>query len=133
MNATSIDIKDMLQDNLTLGLIFGTNLFVGYEPNKPDSCVTIYDTPGFPCGLAMDGDTGYEYPAVQISIRSSDYVEGFNMAQSIKEFLHGTNHTIRNNAQYQVMNCMCAPFMLNRDENRRVRFVVNFDIQRSSI
>ena len=29
MNPTSVDIKDMLEDDSTLGLVFGTNLFIG--------------------------------------------------------------------------------------------------------
>lgn len=46
MNAPSVDIKDMLEAESSLGLTFTSDLFVGHEPNTPDETVTIFDTPG---------------------------------------------------------------------------------------
>jgi hypothetical protein len=133
MNAPSIDIKDMLIAESSLALVFGTNLFIGHEPEGDVCCATIYDTPGYPCDIDMGGSNGYEYPSVEILVRSRVYIEAYTLANNIKDFLHGKHHVVINDSEYQIMNCMSAPFMLNRDENNRVRFAINLDMQRSLI
>jgi hypothetical protein len=42
MNATSVDVKDMLEEDSSLGLVCGVggNLFVGKEPKSPNN-ITI--------------------------------------------------------------------------------------------
>lgn len=133
MNIPSVDIKDILVAEISLGLVFANNLFIGHEPEAEITCATIYDTPGYPCDTDMDGANGYECPSVEILVRSSSYIEAYTLADNIKNFLHGKHHVIINDSEYQIMNCMTPPFMLNRDENDRVRFAINLDLQRSSI
>jgi hypothetical protein len=133
MNAASVDIKDLLVANTELGLEFTKNLFIGFEPEAPDTCVTIYDTPGYASDIIMTGNDGYEYPSVQIQVRSDGYIEAFTIADDIRNYLHGKHHVKTDDCEYQVIDCTSPPFMLNRDENNRVKFVINLDLQRSSI
>ena len=111
MNAPSVDIKDILEAESSLGLTFATNLFVGYEPPTPDECVTIFDTPGF-------------------RVRSNSYTDGWDLIQDITTVLHGLSQETWNATLYSVIKCSSGPAMLDWDNNNRPRFIVNFDIQR---
>ena len=89
MNASSIDIKDMLEAESSLDLTFGTDLYVGIEPLKPNNTVTIFDTYGRPPQLLLSSSGIYEYPAVQIRVRNTDYRNGWNLIMKIRDSLHG--------------------------------------------
>ena len=133
MNAPSIDIKDMLVAESSLGLEFDVaasrNVFIGKEPPNPDNTVTIFDTPGFPPYMGLT-DTGYEYPSVQIRVRNRDYRAGWDMINDIMQTLHGRAHETWNNALYEVIYATNNPALLDWDDNGRVRFIINFNLQR---
>jgi len=128
----SIDVKDMLAAESSLGLTFKTDLFVGKEPSQPDNCVTIFDTPGLPPQLTLEGNVTdiYEYPSIQIRIRNRDYVSGWNVANNIYNSLHGRAQETWNETLYSVIYAVDSPALLDWDENDRVRFVINFNLQR---
>ena len=131
MNAPAEDIKDMLAAVSALGLTFNTNLFVGREPSKPDNTVTIFDTPGFPPQVTLGiGDDDYYYPSVQIRVRNLDYNTGWALIQSIETSLHGRAQETWNGTLYSVILCSSGPAMLDWVENNRVRFIINFNMQR---
>lgn len=131
MNAASVDIKDILLAN-SLGLTFGSDLFIGREPAKPDFVVTIFDTPGRPPLLTFQGNDGsqYYYPSVQIRVRTNYYTTGWNKINDIKTVLHGIHNEIWNGTTYDIIRCISEPFMLDWDENNRVRFVSTYNIYR---
>lgn len=134
MNAPSVDIKDVLVAG-DFGLVFTVNLFIGKEPATPSNCATIFDTPGRPPVLTLDGkqiDGGYFYPSIQIRVRNSDYRVGWNLITAIKEVLHGLKNEVWNEAHYDLIRCVQEPFLLDWDENGRARFVSTFDIQRKN-
>jgi hypothetical protein len=130
MNATSEDVKDMLVNDSSLALTFGTNLFIGMEPAKPRDVVTIFDTPGFPPYLGLT-DTGYEYPSVQIRVRSHAYMDGMDIIERIKNSLHGRAQETWNDALYSVIYCSSGPALLDWDENANAIFIINFNLQRT--
>jgi len=123
----------MLESESSLGLLFATNLFVGKEENSPDDCVTIFDTYGRSPLLELEGNSGYEYRAVQIRVRNNSYVAGWNLMQQIYDLLHGKNHEVWNNSEYQIIYVSSGPALLDWDENDRVRFVLNLEIQRKEV
>ena len=129
MQCPAEDIKDMLEDESSLGLTFATDLFVGREPPEPDDSVTIFDTPGFPPALNLN-DQGYEYPSVQIRVRSNDYLTGWNLIHAIQVVLHGKAGETWNATLYTVIYCSSGPALLDWDENNRPRFIINFNLQR---
>lgn len=140
MQAPSVDIKDILaaadtsSAALSLDLNFATdgtgNLHIGKEPAKPRNCVTIFDTSGFPPYLGLNA-VGYEYPSIQIRVRNSSYVNGWNLIESIKNLLHGTSHYLCSNGTlYTVIYCSSGPALLDWDDNGNCRFVCNFNLQR---
>lgn len=129
MNASSIDIAGMLEEDSSLGLALATNLFVGKEPTKPNICVTIFDTAGLPPQLALK-DQGLEYPSVQIRVRNTDYENGWNLISTIKDYLHGRAQVYVGSVLYTVIYCSSGPALLDWDDNNRVRFIANFNIVR---
>jgi hypothetical protein len=129
MNPCSIDVVDVLEDE-GLGLIFGTNLFVGFEPKTPSNTVTIFDTGGAGPQLTFDRSEKYEYSKIQIRVRNIKYDEGWELINNIKDSLHGRAHETWNDTYYSLIRCSSDIAFLDWDENRRPRFVVNFEIQR---
>ena len=129
MNSPSIDVRDILVA-AGLGLVFGTNLFIGQEPTSPDNCVTIFDTPGYPPQLTLDPDEKYDYPSIQIRVRNRSYEEAYDLISDIKTELHGLNHDEWNGTTYELIRCAQEPFPLGYDEGNRSWWVANFDIQR---
>ena len=126
----SIDIKDLLE-GAGLSLVFPTNLFVGFEPPKPDNCVVIFDSGAMPPDLTMDKAEIYEHPRLQIRIRNLDYEAGFNLAILIKDTLHGVGSVTVNGSVYSVIRCVNGPSHLDWDGNKRARFIITFVASRS--
>ena len=129
MNAPSVDLKDHLED-AGLGLVFGTNLFVGEEPASPDNCVTIFDTPGFGRQTTMQRGEEYHRPSVQVRSRNNDYRAGYSALADIVDELHALGHREINGTTYEVIMCVTEPAPLGKDENGRHWWIANFDIQR---
>ena len=130
MNAVSEDIKDMLEADSALGLVFATNLFIAKEPSTPDECATIFDTSGLPNQVTLGMEGNYYYPSIQIRVRSDDYRDGWDLIQEIMISLHGRGQETWNGTLYSIIKQSSGPVLLDWDDNNRVRFVVNFDLQR---
>jgi hypothetical protein len=129
MNSSSYDIKDMLVAESSLGLVYAANLFIGKEPSTPNNCVTIFDSVGFKPQLTLDNQR-YEYPSVQIRVRNSNYLDGWNMIEKIKTSLHGRAQETWNGTLYSVIYCFISPTFLRWDENNRAQFVSTYNINR---
>ncbi|MFA6336265.1 MAG: minor capsid protein [Bacteroidales bacterium] len=130
MNATSIDIKDILEAESNLGLLFGQNLFVAKQPALPNNTVVIFDTPGSPPMLTLTPGENYFYDAVQIRIRDKDYLTGYQLAYMIMTSLHGRAQETWNDTLYSVIYCSSGPALLEWDSNNRAVIVINFEVQR---
>lgn len=129
MNPTSVDVKDMLEAE-ELGLTFATDLFVGFQPDDPDDCVTVFDSAGAPPDLTLDPSEVYDRPGVNIRIRNASYPDGWTMANDIKRVLQGRHDETWNGTLYSVLVCTGDPLFLNRDKRGRSQFVINVDVQR---
>jgi hypothetical protein len=132
MNRPSWDIKDMLEAESSIGLIFGKggNLFLNAEPTTPDNCVAIFDGYGSPPQLTMNPEERYEYPSVQIRIRNKKQDDAWVIIEGIMVALHGRNHETWNGTLYTVIKAASSPALLDWDDNGRCRFVINFNLQR---
>lgn len=130
MNPSSVDIKDMLEAESSLGLVFTENLFIGQEPAEPYNCVTIFDTVGRAPQLTYKKGENYFYPSIQIRVRNANYLDGWQLINDILLSLHGRAHETWNETLYTVIYCSSGPALLDWDDNRRVRFIINFDLQR---
>lgn len=136
MGAVSVDIKDLLVAESSLGLTFSTDLFVGREPSDVANCVTIFDTGGGPPQLTVginQQNEFYEYPSIQIRVKNTSYVTGYNLANTVIETLHGRAGDVFNGSLYTVIYCANGPALLDWNENNKVRFIMNFNLQRRSV
>lgn len=134
MSAPSFDIRDMLMNEASsseelFGLIFGENLFIGREPANPSNCVTIFDTAGANPVLTLSKEE-YEYTSVQIRIRDTSYENGWVRSEKIASILQGRAHEVWGDYYYSLISIANGPFHYDWDENKRVRFIINVNIQR---
>ena len=129
MNAASIDIKSILVADSSLGLIFGTNLFIGKEPTSPLDCVTIFDTTGFGPEFTLDKQSLFN-PSIQIRVRSISYETGYAWIESIATALHLRAHEVWGGTQYELISIASGPALLDYDDRGNPRFIINFNIIR---
>jgi len=130
MNAASKDIKDMLVAESALALSLGTTLHLHREPDTPDDCVTIYDTPSYPPDMMYNKEEVYYRSSVQIRVRNSDPDVGMALARDIMDALHNRAQETWNATLYTVIQAMGEPATLAWDENNRVIIIINFNLQR---
>jgi hypothetical protein len=132
MNPVSKDISTILAA-AGLGLVAGTNLFIGEEPTTPANCVTVYDTPGDAPMLTQDRTERYDFPAIQVKVRNTSYLNAQALIEAIKGALHGLAHYGQGGASYELVKCDQDPFSLGKDETGRSMWVCNFSIQRKPL
>lgn len=135
MTRVADDVKDMLEEDSALGLVFGAggNLFINKEPTPPPKrTVTIFSTHGRPPDLTLVGKEGGSYyrPSIQIRVRGVDQRQVEDLINDIVDSLHGRGHESWNGTLYTVITCSSGPALLDWDENGLVRFIVNFNLQR---
>jgi len=129
MNIPSYDVATVLAQKIS-GLAFASNLFVGREPDQPDNCVTIFDTPGAPPDVNYDKNFKVAYPSVQIRVRNTSYKDGWELINSIKSVLHNIGNEKINDTEYLLIACSQEPALLDWDEKNRARFVATFNMIR---
>ena len=131
MNAPSKDICALLVLDNTLGLSFATNLYIAKEPvTSTANVVTVFDGAASPPMLTMTKGENYYYDAVQIRVRNTGQPAGYALAFKIMESLHGRGQTTVNGTLYSVIYCSSGPALLGWDDNGRVIYVMNFEVQR---
>jgi len=129
MNSVSQDVKEMLEAESALSLVFANNLFISKEPQAPANCVTLYDTSGSPSQLTLDVQR-YEFPSLQIRVRNVDYVNGWNLIEGIKDSLHGRAGEEWGGSYYSLIQVMSGPSFLEWDDMNRAILIINFNVQR---
>ena len=130
MNFISEDIKDMLEDNSSLGLVFNSNLFIGRTPTTPDDAVTLFDTEGYSPEPTLETDNLLYNSSIQIQIRNNAYPTGMTLAYNIMDHLHSQAQQVWNGTLYTSIRADSEPMFLSWDENGRVIFIINFNMKR---
>ena len=130
MNHASEDVKDMLVAESALALSLGTTLHLHREPDTPDDCVTIYDTPSYPPDMMYSKEEVYYHSSIQVRVRSSDPDVGMALARDIMDALHNRAQETWNATLYTVIQATGEPATIAWDENNRVIIVINFNLQR---
>jgi hypothetical protein len=133
MNPASKDIVTLLSNQSSLALTLATDLFFSRMPDQPDDCVAIIDNPGGPPLLALKKLTNnYHYSSVSVQVRNTSYSEGWEVINNIWQFLHGHSDETIDGTYYTLIRAMNDPQVLAYDQNDRVIFLVNFEVQRRS-
>lgn len=134
MNAPSVDFMEILTsagDSSEFSFDLGDDLHIGAEPSKPNivRCITLIDSPGFGPMLGLT-TVGYEYPSLQIMVRHIEYIAGYDLANQIKDYLHGRANESRNGSLYTLIKCTGNPAFLGKDDRGSFLFSINFNLQR---
>jgi hypothetical protein len=131
MNSCSEDIKDMLEYYMVEESDFTPfEISIGKEPDEPFNITSIFEAAGYPPQLTFNRNERYEYPSIQIRVRSTSYVDGWEQIEKIKNTLHGRAGETWNGSFYSLIRCQNGPFLLDYDKNQRPRFIINFNVQR---
>jgi len=130
VNPTSVDVKDMIEDDSSLGLVHEISLYVSKMPDQPNLCVATYDAPGEP----PDSHVDYWRPHVQVRVRgrADDYTGGHELAQDIQDSLNGRHNETWNSTRYIGIWVESPVSYVNRDERNRPLFVMTFRINRTT-
>jgi len=112
----------------------GTDLFLGVLPSNPSLCCALVEYEGeTPLrtqneGAAHSSAQGGERPRFQLLCRDTDYETGRSLVKSIVTVLDAiVNETIEGTFYVRV-SALQSPFLLERDENSRWIFAVNFAV-----
>ena len=131
MNAPSFDMAELLESSAAgLGFVAGTDLFVSAEPDAPDACVTLLDSPGFPPDTAV---ADYQKPGLNVRVRGvrGGYSTAYAVAASVLNYLHTLHGEIVNGTRYVAIFASTDVIPLGLDENGRPVFSLNFNIHRT--
>jgi hypothetical protein len=128
MNSASEDIKDMLLDDSSLGLVFATNLFIAKMPSTRTDCVVLVDTGGSP-DVTLDNIKFYN-TSLQIRVRHTSYTDGWELINNIVGSLLDRVQETWNGTLYSaiVLSSEIAP--LGSDDKERHLFSVNLNLKR---
>jgi len=112
-------------------LTVGTDLFKGLMPDTPDACVALYETPG-EMALEMGGGSTptVERPHLQVISRAADYVTARNNSQTVHNAIRGVTDQTLSGRRYLRIQPLQDPYMMGRDENRRVKVVFNCSVEK---
>ena len=108
----------------TLGLIVK-----GTMPATPDVCLSLFEYGGAPANMGFNvAGVQHEMPGLQVVTRGApeDYVEPRNRIERAYQALAKIQGSTVQGTQYLMVKPQQAVFLLDRDESKRVRFVVNF-------
>ncbi|HHV98601.1 MAG TPA: hypothetical protein GXX36_03350 [Clostridiaceae bacterium] len=101
-----------------------TDLFLGQMPEEPDNCIALFEYAGNPPDLHWNG----EYPGLQVRVRNKSYAAGRAKIQQIYGLLHGLHGQVLSGTRYLLIKARGNPEVLQRDENNRIEFFVNFEV-----
>ena len=120
----------------TVGSTAAWGIYLGRMPESPDRCITVYETGGVSSLHTMStgpGNAVLERPRAQVVVRAPEgnYSTGREKIQEVVRLLDGLRPRMINTTQYYWAASVQSPFVLDRDANERIRFVVNFDVAKA--
>lgn len=102
-----------------------TSIFVGHEPDEPDSCITVYDTGG----EAPDPKFALDMPTIQVRVRHNHYMSAYWATRQIKDILLGCGQFSGNDSNLYVgITAGTDIIVLERDNQNRTICVMNFNV-----
>lgn len=105
---------------------FGTDIFIGKLPDKPDACGVVYEYGGVPPEFGF-GAAGvkWETPAVQVVFRGAphDYAGPRAKAETAYRALAAVGGQSLSGTFYHWIHPLQSPALLQRDDAERVSIV----------
>ena len=101
-------------------------IFIGHEPDTPNNCIVIYDTPGdIPNPKWL-----LDFPRFQVRCRGLDYLETLGKAEAIKSLLLGLPSQDIGDTRYVGIYVTMDTFHLETDSKQRSIFVNSWRVIR---
>lgn len=123
-------------DSGSTALTAGTNLFMNFLPDTPNTAVAVYETGGAPPEFVFGSTTpAWRNPRVQVVSRSTSSQTARTRIETVYRRLAGVSNTTLQGASgpnYLSITPVQDPFLLGRDEQARVTFACNFAVSRPS-
>ncbi len=123
------DITDFIASDASIEAAFGasisvgTNLFISFMPDSPDNVIVV--TPYG--GSSPELNSKYKHNShVQVSSRASTFSVAYNTCQEIINQIH-YNGNVLSNSRGMLYAIQSSPIFLQREEDRRVIVVCNFE------
>lgn len=125
-------LEELASCLVTAGLgTLGTDLFLGYQPDTPDVCVSLHETGGLaPRYITNAPWPSVERPSVQVFVRDPLYLAARSRLSAIARTLNALTNTSVQGARYLSVRPLQAPISLGRDGNQRAQLVINFTCER---
>ena len=134
MNSTAQDIKDVLvSDGLgTYAAITGWGIYIGKDPDKPDSVITVFDTGGFePDYVFNNAIQPLEHKTIMIHVRNQDYGAGYTKMQAVIDALDQRDRWTVGDVKYHGIFRQGDAAFVGFDDHNRGIWSVNFRVHRS--
>jgi hypothetical protein len=129
-NPTSIDVKDLLEAASvgTFAASSGWGIWIGKQPAKPDTSITLFDDGGF----APDPKFLLDRPTLRVLVRGSEwgYTGAYSKAQAVKDTLLGDDRQTVGGTLYVGIIMTGDIAFIQYDDNNRPIFSLNFQIWR---
>lgn len=107
----------------------GTDLFMGFLPDKPDNLVALFEYAGDPMEMTMgSGGSVLERPGLQVRVRNTSYSAAKTKIEDVVDELHGLANETLSNKTYLLIKANQSPESLGLDASFRSEFVVNFSV-----
>jgi hypothetical protein len=107
-------------------------VFVADEPDRPDNCVTVYDTTSTNDGRSMRDGENWQHRGIHVRVRAIDHPTGSAKAEAISVALAEDvyRETVVIGAATYSVHCFAAvgdPISLGKEvpESRRFLFTIN--------
>jgi len=102
----------------------GWSIHVASEPEKPDTCITVYDTGG----EEPDTDQLDRRPTFQVRVRGPNYQDAYAKISSILDFLMHAPAVTLNGTRYAAFAPTSDVASIGKDDNNRHVLTVNFRV-----
>ena len=102
----------------------GTDLFIGRLP-EVDNCIMLDQTGG----VEPDRDLPIEKPTIQVTVRNTDYTDGFDKLKSIYDLLHQKKDDLvleSGGVDIMIVNALNEPSHIGEDESSRHLWTCTF-------
>jgi hypothetical protein len=111
----------------------GTNLFLGFLPDKPDTCLALVDVLGFehPAETMGNADVNVERPQVQVLARGpANDIETpkLNIGRAYKLLRNRTSTSLGGNTHYLRIGARSSPYSDGEDNNSRYIETFTLDV-----
>lgn len=122
LRPTSQDTRQILIDNG----ISSSLIFLGQEPDTPNTVITIYDTGGD----APNPKWLLDFPTIQIRSRSKQYSTAYSNLINCRDIILGIDKLVVSTTTYVGFQQSTGVLGLGKDEKDRYMLSINFNVTR---